>query len=59
MASLSSSASLQAEREPAQIDDADCYQIAERLHWTPKQRLAYLVDMIAFEERAHRARRVG
>jgi hypothetical protein len=33
-------------------------QIAERLRWTPKQRLDYLLDILAFEERAHRARRV-
>jgi transcriptional regulator with XRE-family HTH domain len=31
-------------------------QIRERLRWTPKQRLDYLKDMLAFEERAHRAR---
>lgn len=37
--------------------DAD--QIAERLSWTPKQRLAYLLDMLDFEERAARARRVS
>jgi len=34
-------------------------QIAERLRCTPKQRLDYLRDMIAFEKRAHRAKRVG
>jgi hypothetical protein len=34
-------------------------QIAERLSWTPKQRLQYLLDMLAFEERAHRARRLS
>jgi len=33
-------------------------QIAERLAWTPKQRLDYLLDMLDFEERARRARRV-
>ena len=40
-------------------EDPDLVQIVERLSWTPKQRLAYLVDMVAFEERARRARRVG
>jgi hypothetical protein len=40
-------------------EDSDRVQIVERLSWTPKQRLAYLVDMIAFEERARRARRLG
>jgi len=44
--------------EPSPIDDSDRDQIAERLGWTPKQRLGYLVDMVAFEERAHRARRL-
>ena len=37
-------------------DDQDRRQILERLQWTPKERLDYLVDMIAFEEAAHRAR---
>ncbi|HSF16970.1 MAG TPA: hypothetical protein VLK65_15580 [Vicinamibacteria bacterium] len=37
-------------------DEADRIQIAERLHWTPKERLQYLLDMLAFEERARRAR---
>ncbi|MEO6194916.1 MAG: hypothetical protein ABIS20_18020 [Thermoanaerobaculia bacterium] len=44
--------------ESAQSDD-DRDQIAERLSWTPKQRLEYLVDMVAFEERAHGARRLA
>lgn len=39
--------------------DGDRDQIAERLCWTPKQRLEYLTDMVAFEERARRARRLG
>jgi hypothetical protein len=43
---------------PDPTDNADRDQIAERLGWTPKQRLVYLVDMVAFEERAHRARRL-
>jgi proline racemase len=38
--------------------DSDRDQLLERLHWTPKQRLDYLLDMLAFEDRAHRARRV-
>jgi hypothetical protein len=37
----------------------DVDQIVERLRWTPKQRLDYLLDMLDFEERAHRARRVS
>jgi len=32
--------------------------IVERLSWTPKQRLDYLLDMLAFEDRARRARRI-
>ncbi|MBI4486756.1 MAG: helix-turn-helix transcriptional regulator [Acidobacteria bacterium] len=38
--------------------DVDRDQIAERLRWTPVERLRYLCDMLAFEDRAHRARRV-
>ena len=34
-------------------------QIAERLAWPPKERLQYLLDMLAFEERAQRARRLS
>jgi uncharacterized protein (DUF433 family) len=41
------------------VADPDRSQIVQRLSWTPQQRLDYLVDMVAFEERAHRARRVG
>lgn len=40
----------------AQDDDASL--IAERLSWSPSQRLRYLLDMLAFEERAHRAVRL-
>ena len=39
-------------------DDSDREQILERLSWTPQERLNYLRDMVAFEERAHRARRL-
>jgi transcriptional regulator with XRE-family HTH domain len=38
-------------------EDPDRDQILERLRWTPKERLQYLVDMLAFEERAHAAHR--
>jgi hypothetical protein len=34
-------------------------QIAERLRWSPKERLDYLLDMLAFEESARRARLVS
>jgi len=34
-------------------DDVD--QIVERLQWTPRERLRYLLEMLAFEERAHAA----
>ena len=33
-------------------------QLQERLSWTPTERLQYLIDMVAFEERARRARRI-
>lgn len=36
----------------------DLDQLRERLSLTPAERLQYLVDMVAFEERAHRAKRV-
>lgn len=39
--------------------DADTRsQIRERLGWSPAQRLSYLKEMIAFERRAAKARRV-
>jgi hypothetical protein len=44
--------------DPAALGGADEDQIIERLRWTPKQRLDYLLDMLAFEERAGRARLV-
>lgn len=34
-------------------------QLLERLSWSPAERLQYLVDMVAFERRAHRAKRVS
>jgi transcriptional regulator with XRE-family HTH domain len=43
----------------AERGDVDRAQIAERLRWTPAERLQYLRDMLAFEERAHRARPVA
>lgn len=47
------------ENRTAPREDGDRDQIVERLSWTPKQRLAYLTDMIAFEERVRRARQLG
>ena len=41
------------DRTPRRLVDD---QIAERLAWTPRECLAYLLDMLEFEERAHRAR---
>lgn len=38
--------------------DRDRGQIVERLRWSPGDRLDYLLDMLAFEEQAHRARSV-
>lgn len=45
-----------------QLRDAssvDHDQLAERLRWTPLERLRYLADMVAFEQRARAARRVS
>ncbi len=42
--------------ELSQEADVDLDQIAERLSWTPRQRLQYLLDMLAFEDKAHRAK---
>jgi hypothetical protein len=39
-------------------DESDRDQIVERLGWTSRQRLDYLLDMLAFEDRARRAHRV-
>jgi hypothetical protein len=43
------------------VDDpreVDLDQIVERLGWTPLERLQYLLDMLDFEDLAHKARRV-
>jgi len=40
-------------------EDVHLDQVVERLSWTPMERLRYLLDMLAFEEKAHRAKRVG
>ncbi len=47
------------ERGGVSTNEVDVDQIVERLQWTPKQRLDYLLDMLAFEERARHARRVS
>jgi len=39
--------------------DVDLDQVVERLGWTPWERLQYLLDMLEFEELAHKARRLG
>jgi hypothetical protein len=36
----------------------DLDQLCERLSWSPIERLRYLVDMLAFEQRARTARRL-
>lgn len=36
-------------------EDVDLDQIVERLGWSPEERLRYLLDMLEFEELAHRA----
>jgi hypothetical protein len=40
-------------------DESDRDQIVERLGWTPRQRLDYLLDMLAFEDRARRAHQIN
>jgi len=48
------------ESEGARVDDdAAIDQIVERLGWSPEERLHYLLDMLAFEERARNARPVS
>ncbi len=42
-----------------QDQDVEHDQIVERLGWSPRQRLQYLLDMLAFEERAQGARPVS
>lgn len=49
---------LESEVRLTRRDDGERDQIRERLAWTPQQRLRYLLDMLAFEGRAHRARRL-
>lgn len=41
------------------LDSGERSQIAGRLRLTPAERLDYLMDVIAFEEVAHRSRRIG
>lgn len=43
--------------QPLSLEDRD--QIRQRLSWSPRRRLEYLKGMLAFEERARRARLVG
>ena len=40
-------------------EDVDLDQIIERLSWSPAERLQYLLDMLAFEERARLARPIA
>lgn len=44
--------------EHEEVDPDTRSQIRERLTWTPAQRLGYLTDMVAFEQRARAARRL-
>jgi hypothetical protein len=43
---------------PDSLSEDERSQISARLRLTPADRLKYLMDMLAFEERARRARRV-
>jgi hypothetical protein len=50
-------ASTQRDQEGASaVDEGERSQISELLDMTPQQRLERLLDLLAFEERAHRAR---
>lgn len=42
-----------------ECDEGERSQISERLRLTPRERLDLLLDLLAFEERAHRARVIG
>lgn len=42
-----------------QLDEQSRAQLRERLSWTPAQRLRHLRDLVAFDQRAAGARRVG
>jgi hypothetical protein len=44
--------------DPRRLSEDERSQIAARLRLTPSERLRYLEDMLAFEELAHRARRM-
>jgi len=54
-----SKARTEAKRLETEDEDVHLDQIVERLGWTPRERLRYLLDMLAFEERARQAKRVG
>lgn len=43
----------------AERGDVDRAQIRQHLSWTPQERLQCLLEMLAFEDRAHQARRIG
>jgi hypothetical protein len=45
------------QRGSSGLSEDERSQIAERLRWSPMERLQYLLDMLAFEELARRARR--
>jgi hypothetical protein len=45
------------ELDPSGLSEDERSQIAERLRWSPRERLQYLLDMLAFEALARRARR--
>ena len=56
MESKSDTASAEHGGSASEADAVDLDQIVERLRWTPAERLRYLLDMLAFEEKAHRAK---
>lgn len=58
LARVLEAAGFEARVELVDVSSVDRDQLAERLRWTPAERLRYLTDMIAFEDRARRARAV-
>jgi hypothetical protein len=48
----------ESELRPGDTSGVDLGQLAERLRWTPRERLRYFLDMVRFVEQARRARRV-
>jgi transcriptional regulator with XRE-family HTH domain len=59
LARIAEACGLEAHIVWAETGDVDRNQIRRHLSWTPRQRLQALVDMLAVEAWAHRARCIG